>query len=1188
MGVSFTDDQLKVIETRNKNILVSAAAGSGKTAVLTERIIQKVCDSENPVSIDKVLIVTFTEAAASEMRERIAKALDDLIEKDPDNIYLQKQKSLLPLSLITTIDSFCLYLLHNHFQEIGLDPSFRIGDEGELKLIKKDCLDALIEKQCNEAGEEFFECEECFDPNANFQKVGDLILEIHKFVQSMPFPEDWFEEQLADTSRNLACLDKEAFMEYLISYEESLLEDCIDCARRSIECCELPGGPIQYKAALESDLEFLLELAKADFSQRSQLLSAHSFDPLGRRKKDMGEEDSELKDLVKGYRDDIIKGTIGDLYSKYHSQKPEELLMNQLSANRITHELIRLSYEFSEAFKAAKAEARIVDFSDLEHFALQILLRKGENGNYEKTAVALSYQDFFEEIMVDEYQDSNDVQELLLESISKQNADSGNRFMVGDVKQSIYRFRLARPEIFMSKYNSFPKSDNHKDIRIDLSMNFRSRKSVLDSVNRTFEPLMYEKIGGVLYDEAAHLNNGLKYTYLNDKMFKTELLCLDSDMVSDSDEDKIDLEAKAIASRIKELYGTFVVSGKDGNPRLKEDGSFEYASYKDMVILLRTASGVDTHFKEVLEAEGIPVFVPSRNGYFNAKEIKQVLNYLSVLSNPRQDIPLTSVMTSYFAGFSDSDIAQIRVGSTKGELLWDSVLKYLSEGTDPFLVEKVSAFVNEINDYRDLSKTMSVSELLTEILEKKDYMNYISALPGGEKRRGNLILLKQRAANYEITGYSGISDFIRYIEGMKEMEVDFGEANLLDETADVVRIMTIHKSKGLEFPICFVAGMGKKFNTSDSKKEVSIDSDLGISGVCFDLNNRTKQSSIKLKASKLKKSIDARGEDLRVLYVAMTRAREKLILSGVGNLSLNADLDGRSFYMDEILSAQNFMRLLIPVAKNNPDLFEINEVDVNLLDLNEKAERIAKNILKEQLRDIEPAQFVVPPQYPHKSLEGLFVKTTVSELKKERLEEEIGEFQFYQREDEDELIPQFLNEKEVRGTRRGNAYHRVMELMDFTISALGLEEKKQRLNELRKEKIDIQMISASEYDLVEEGKIISFLDTELALRMGKAQSAGVLYLEQPFVLSLKADEIDNIFPENERILVQGVIDAYFEENGEIVLLDYKTDRVKDAEELVSRYQTQLDYYAEAIERLEGKKVKEKLIYSFALGKVVEI
>lgn len=1172
MGVSYTEDQQKVIDLRDCNILVSAAAGSGKTAVLTERIVKRVCDKTNPVWIDRMLIVTFTNAAAAEMRERIGVALRKQLDCEPGNDHLRKQITLLNHAQITTIDSFCLYLLRNHFHEIHLDPAFRIADDGEMKLLRQEVLEEYLEKKYEEGDASFLQLVEQYASAGKEDILKDIILCVYDYSQSQPFPQEYLNELLMEISSEQTGISS-TLQNAMYEYEKSMLEECILLTEEAIKLCRMPKGPYHYVEALEDDLKFYRQLQEETaYEKREPIYREHKFKTLSRSK--VTDLDELLKDSVKEIRDKRCKKIVEEIKKRfYYASLPQILLDNNMAGESLST-FIKLALDFTSAFEAQKRDKNMIDFSDMEHLALKILVKKTEQG-YVPGEVAKGYQDFFQEVMVDEYQDSNQVQEFLLESISKQTADKGNRFMVGDVKQSIYRFRLARPEIFMEKYETFSSKEG-KNRRIDLSFNFRSRMEVIESVNCIFENLMIPQVGKIQYDRNARLYYHADYKE-SDGDYKSEILFYDKEKFEDETLMDAEAEAKIIAHRIRRLCRECKI--KD-----KKDESLRNVRFSDIVILLRTAAGVDDVMKKVLEKEGIPTYISSGKGYFAAPEIRILIHYIHILNNPRQDIPLLGVLHSALGGFSEEEIATIRMVNQKKGRLYDSLLQYALVGSDMALREKVGDFLEELEQWRERACFVTVYELLDEIMQKSGYMNYCMSLPGGSQRRANLLVLLQKARAFENGGYSGLFDFIRYIELMKEREIDFGEANILDENANVVRIMTIHKSKGLEFPVCFVAGFSKQFHDPDGKMPLITDADLGMGCDCIDLTTRCKRKSLRRNVIEVKQKTDGRGEDLRILYVAMTRAKEKLIMVGKGT---PVETGVRNVNAYDIIKAKSFMELVLPIAAAHEEAFAVKEYLPEELELGKAVECIEAQLLKQDLINIKRERIWEPYHYPHTSLEGLYTKTTVSELKKEAyLESEEPCQELYADAEVSAYVPRFIEKKEeeVGGARRGSAYHRIMELMDFTL-AFQEELSKADLEKLETEAVDSCRIPGKEAALVSTERIMKFMQTPLAVRMGKAQENNKLYREQPFMLSVKANTVKAEFPE-EDILVQGVIDVFFEEEDGLVVLDYKTDRVTEAAELVKRYETQLAYYAEALERLTHKKVKEKLIYSFALHETI--
>ena len=1218
--MQFTTDQKRVIEARKKNILVSAAAGSGKTAVLVERIIQMVVDEENPVDIDKLLIVTFTTAAAAEMRERIFAAITRELLQKPESEHLQKQAALIHNAKITTIHSFCLEVIRNYFGEIGLDPGFGIADEGELKLLKKDTMEALLEDAYKEADEEFLHFVETYSRGNQDKALEELIDKIYSFTMSFPMPEEYLDACLLQT-KNISekTLLESSYMAYLLEHIKKVLTGLESSLKGALKMTEMSDGPYMYAENLEKDLQIIKSLyAKSDdYKALAEELSKVKFDTLSRKS---GNSVSEAKkECVKGIRNDV-KDSIKKLSEKFFFDDLEQLVFYEQKASKALNTLFSLVKEYTERLKQAKSEKNIIDFSDMEHYALKILVQR-EDDKIVPTKVAKDYQKYFAEIIVDEYQDSNLVQEFILEAVSGEKERKFNRFMVGDVKQSIYRFRLARPELFMHKYEYYPKRDKECEV-IDLSMNFRSRKEILDITNHVFSKIMDASFGGITYDDAQALYYGATY-YPEEGNYQNELLLIEKPD-KDEGEDAKEREAYVIAQKIKELVGTQVVYDKNTETQRK-------ASYKDIVILLRSNKGWDDVFKKVLTKELIPCHTESKSGYFDTVEVRNVIEFLKVIDNPRQDIPLFGVMTSVFGSFSDDEMAVLKAESNQEEAfesLYESV-KWYGANKENDLAKKATDFLKMIEEYRIKARFMPIRELLQQLFIRFNYVPVVSAMKGGEQRRANVELLLQKASAYEKTSYFGAFHFVRYLQQIMEKEVEYGEADILDENADVVRIMSIHKSKGLEFPVCFVAGLGKKINFLDAYQVLVADSDLGLGTECIDYKRRLQSKTLSKNVIVQKMINDSLAEEIRVLYVAFTRAREKLILSGTvskieksilplmkyANTKDGAlpyeELAGVSSAMDYVLMAladtkgmyQLYKQLELPVfnktleeKKEDILISCISKDGVTLLESNEELKEAYEKVIfekealsKAKADEVEKLKERLEYFYGHKNLEGLYTKTTVSELKKAAFPVQEGAKPMFEEEQEKVTLPKFLKgEEKVLGTTRGTAFHKVMEVFPFEKYLKEESLTKDRVMETLKEQVALGKLPEEYVELISLKKVMCFLESSLAKRMMDAAKEGCLYKEQPFVYGIGANRLNKEFPEAETVLIQGIIDAYFEEADGIVLLDYKTDVVDSEETLVKRYQVQLDYYAEVLEQLLSKPVKDIVIYSFCFGKEIKL
>lgn len=1273
MGMKFTPEQQRVIELHNSNILVSAAAGSGKTAVLVERIIRMICDGEHPADIDRLLIVTFTNAAAAEMRERIAAGITARLEADPGNEHIQKQSALLHNAQITTIDSFSLFLIRNHFNEIGLDPDFRVADEGEIKLLQQEVLAQLLEDAyagqfVPEAPEQFHACVEYFCPGGRESVLEQHILNLSRYAGSFPWPAEWLEERKNDyAAGDMEALVHSDYGQYLTERVNRTVEGCLEKLREVKRLCELPDGPYMYGELTEAEIEQLERLTSCkDLEEQAAKVPAVTFARLPSKKDDS--VDPAKRELAKAIRNSV-KDTLSDLSESYF-KTPLELAVEQGKACREPlRMLLDLVLEFDRRLLAAKQERHLIDFSDMEHYALQILLKRekveetgGTGTDHAETKyrivpsdVAMEYRQYFQEILIDEYQDSNLVQEYLLSAISGEEEGRYNRFMVGDVKQSIYKFRLARPELFLEKYDTYQETGDL--CRIDLAKNFRSRIQVVDAVNGVFSRIMSREIGGIAYDDKAALYPGAVYPAQEDPAYGSELLLIRKPEKGEREESGIgeqhaegagvlvdydnvrQLEALAIAARIKQLKGSLKVMEKS-------TGELRPVRYSDMVILLRTTSGWDEEFKKILEQQGIPVYITSKTGYFGALEVQELLQFLRVLDNPRQDIPLFGVMQSVFGGFTQEEIAQIRSGgeghSRKRMTLYEALKEVAqsgrtveegeeisageSAGEEAELSQKADTFLQRIGHYRDLTPFTSIRDLLQRILDDYDYLNYVTALPAGSKRRANVEMLLTKASAFEKTSYFGLFHFIRYMEQLEKYDVDYGEADTLDENADVVRIMSIHKSKGLEFPVVFVSGLSKRFNMQDANQSLIVDMDLGVAVDYVDSVRRIKNKTLRRAVLSAKMKEDNLAEELRVLYVALTRAREKLILTAVLDKADEkwelAQMTGqeRLTYLD-FCEAGSYMDFLLPILPKTG--IAVKTLRTEDLAAEELGEQLRMGDRREQLRLIACGETPLTGdpeenerklmhlrerfayQYPHPGLQKLYTKTTVSELKIAAMaEKDEAAFHTFEEKEVVPYIPGFRREQEkVSGAVRGNAFHRVMELLDFMYvfvesglfekcpgdyetyrKRLDAERLKNRLEEfLQRETISLRL--KEEYaKAVSLPKILNFLEQELAYRMWRAQEQGLLYREQPFVLGIDAKRLDPDLPEGEKVLIQGIIDVFFIEDGEIVLLDYKTDVIDSLEALWNRYNVQIQYYEEALTKLMQMPVKERILYSFYLEK----
>lgn len=1227
MGMEWTEEQKQVIRLRNRNLLVAAAAGSGKTAVLVERIITMISDEENPVDIDRLLVVTFTKAAASEMRERISKAIEKKVEEHPGSAHLQRQLTLLHHADITTIDSYCLHLIRNYANELDMDPEFRVGEEGEMKLMRADVIRQLLEDCYAEGKEEFLRFVECYAVGNADGGLEDYIEQLYQFSSGYPWPDLWLErcwENLeADSEEDI---EKSGWMRFLM---EDLGIQCAELKEQLLYAllqCRSENGPYMYEDMIRDDLRMVQELIGAKgFHEAGGLLSGQKFMRMS-SKKDAA-VNADKKALVSNIRNQVKKA-LQDMKKRLCVQDMEEMLAGIRGMREPLNVLIGLTAEFTRRFQERKKEKNTLDFNDLEHLALNILVRRTDEGELEITDAAKEQSQTYDEIMIDEYQDSNLLQETILNSISRERLGQPNIFMVGDVKQSIYKFRLARPELFMEKYEKYGTEDGLYQ-RIDLHRNFRSRSSVLSDINFFFYQIMTRPLGNIAYDDAAALYPGADYPECgetNDTSTEILLIQPDKEVLAaqqDADYHIRELEAKAAAARIRELVDPqsgFMVYDRN-------KGCYRRARYGDIVIILRSFKGWAETFLNILLNDGIPAFAQSASGYFSALEVQVVLELLRVIDNPMQDIPMAAVLKSPVGGLSSEDLAVI-MGEFRRKFkrsvrgMYRAVLWYAEEGSMEAVRNKLNRFLIMLEEYRQILPCIPLHELVRRVMEETGYYDYVSAMPAGSARQANLDMLLQKALDFENTSYHGLFQFIRYIDSLQKYEIDYGEAAALGENEDTVRITTIHKSKGLEFPIVFVCGIGKRFNLTDSTARILLHPDLGMAADYIDIEQRVKYATLMRKAFQRRIALENIGEELRVLYVALTRAKEKLILTGTDRYLDNKLTKWEdSFYAGDrelpftlLSQAGSYLDwILMALAREKKPEIRLTIIDLEDILSLETVKRVAKDVAKEDLTDWDPCRVYAGEIreeldkrlkfiYPFLGEAALHAKISVSEMKKSMQmpeADEEGEVRLYEQlpeegagatlpdlpEAEEPALPKFMKEeKPLVGALRGVAYHRVLELMDFKAPECTGNPQAAVDSMYAAGRITKEM-----HDCIRPKHFEWLFRTEIGKRMCEAAAKNALYKEKQFVMGIPARELLPDQDSDELVLVQGIIDCYFEEEDGLVLVDYKTDSITKGQEeiLLSRYHVQLVLYKKALEQIAGKRVKEGGIYSFALGKWIE-
>lgn len=1214
MERKWTPAQKSAIDTRDCNVLVSAAAGSGKTAVLVERIISMITDPDKNIDIDRLVVVTFTKAAAAQMKDKIRKALDSMLDENPGDVNLLRQITLLNNAQITTIDSFCLWIIRNHFPEVNLDPGFRIMDEGEKKLIENDVLEDVLEEFYAEADEEFFNLVDAFGMGRDDSGLVSTIDKIYRFSRSNPWIDEWFDECMLVYDDET--YDNPAIKELYDSIKNVLL-DYRDKYNRLVDICSEPAGPAAYTGALQSDLLGINEMINSqNFGELGRRIRIFSFEALS-RKKDAG-ADPDIKEYVKGQRK-LFKDYIGRLNDKIFLKDDEGIFSDMQGAGIQIRTLLKVAKVYAKRVSEVKREKGIIDFNDMEHLALSILVKK-EDGKLVYTETADKLANRFEEILIDEYQDSNQLQEVILNAVSKTrlSGENNNIYMVGDVKQSIYKFRLACPELFIEKYDTYGETGDN--VRIELQKNFRSRENVLECANDVFSHIMNKNFSGIGYDESVRLNAGFPYPEYSDSNYgdgankSTDVILISSE----NEEEATTRELEA--DRLAKLIEGIVASGV--NVYDADKNIYRPAEYRDIVILTRSVTGWADTFADALMDRGIPAYTDSSTGYFSVREIQVILSMLTIVDNPVQEISLAAAMMSYFGGFTAAELGMVRklgreyVDKNVHNNLYEHLKAVAVIGGEDKIQEtdvkqlsgKCALFLAKLTLYRDKSSVEPLYDLCWEMIYDSGYYDYVGTMPAGAQRQANLNVLLERAAGYGKSSYSGLFNFLRYIERLKKFDEDFAEGAASLDNENLVRIMSIHKSKGLEFPIVILAGAHKSINFMDATAPVLVDQNLGIAVDYVDLKRRTKTHTI-IKGAMARRIVrESIAEEERLLYVAMTRAREKLIITGVvkdadktldkyrgraeqlaadGMLSF-ADSENIKNYLDMIMPVclmdsdklKGSFNVMVDAGENSEsDAFESEEMS----DENKKAVADKDLMSQPEVSAGYPLLDELPEYVPDDNAAGR-MKLTVSQLKAMQAEDDSEENAYMdesvkaalKKEECDEtnsIIPKFISGEEVKlaANERGSAYHRVMECLDYSVS-VNLDGVKADINRM----LETGKMNKLQVKSVNPRDISTFVQSDIGKRAASAVNSGRARREQPFVF------------EYEGQLIQGIIDMYFEEYGELVLIDYKTDRVDKStageQELVKRYAIQLDYYAKALAQLTGKCVKEKIIYSFALEK----
>ena len=1209
--MEWTKEQKQAIEEKGSNILVAAAAGSGKTAVLVERIIKKVL--EDGIDIDKLLVVTFTNAAAAEMRERVLDAIYKKLDDNPNSEKLLRQITLLNKASICTIDSFCLDVVRNNFFFfLNLSPNFRIADTTEIELLKQEVIEDLFERKYEEENEDFTKLIHTYTSYKDDTPLKDLILKIYNYIQSNPFPEKWLREKIE-----------------MFNIGEDLDKDFSDTVWGKVLLEEIKEDLTDGITSLESarkllydnkDLEGYLKIIEHDIDMLNNLKAnlnnwdnAYEINKVLEFIKWSGKRiDSKEKEEAKNIRDSV-KDNLKVL--------DNILVCDSKTANRdifdmynILLKLENIILEFGEEFSKRKRDKNIVDFQDVEHFALKILIKEQE-GKIKDTLVAKKYQEKYEEIAIDEYQDSNLVQEYILNSVSRKN----NIFMVGDVKQSIYKFRQAMPELFISKYKTYKNKEDKKEednLKIQLFKNFRSRENILYFTNLIFQDIMSDGLGDINYNEDEYLNLGADYKESKENL-NTEIDIIDlledeeenlKESYKESEENSederiedVELEARFVANKIKELIDNkFQVWD-----RKKE--KYRDISYKDIVILLRSTSNIASVYEQELLNLDLPVFSDSSQEYLESIEIETIMNLLKIIDNPMQDIPLVSVMRSYIGKFTDNDLVKIRL-SDKFDNFYICMEKALVD-VDSELKEKIKSFFDKLDMWRKEQEYLSLDELIWKIYWDTGYYNYCGLMPNGVLRQANLKMLFQKAKEYESSNFKGLYNFINFIDKIKTSSGDMGSAKLIGENDDVVRIMSIHKSKGLEFPVVFLSSTSKQFNLNDLKEDVLLHQDMGIGAKYIDYDMQIKYDTLSKRAIKDKILTETLSEEMRILYVALTRAKEKLFITGISkdikkelekidaNIERYEKQDNKinpilikkcKKYLEWILYVYQYEKnsckdkIDFNIYKKKELLTKLKKVDNEEIDVFNELEEKSKEY-KNDFSDIKKIL-----EYKYKNILDTTIPTKTSVTALKDLSNKNNNVKIEEKEEQREISfkePNFLKngkEEKITASKKGSLIHLCLQKLDINID-YDLAKITNLLDELEMKKI----ITSKEKEAINVNKILEFTKSKI---WEELKTAKKIEKEKPFYINIKAKDIYNK-ETDENILVQGIIDLYYiDKDNNINLVDYKTDYIENSNEieLINKYKEQLYLYKKALEQVYKKEVKNTYIYSVYLNKEIQI
>ena len=1292
MGVKWTPEQESAIiapkdsSLDNQTLLVAAAAGSGKTAVLVERIITRLKDMDNPLSVQELMVVTFTKAAAQEMSARIGLALAKAMESTDDAAMqerLERQLNLLPSAHISTLHSFCQWVIRSYFYKLDINPTARIGNEAEMALLQQEVLADLLTKSYEEGLYNIYELADFFSDDKSDAGLTAKIMSLYNYAMSLANPDGWLRKALEPYKEAMTVNPSETLWgQYMWDQHVAVIDRIRERLERMEQILLDPVGPHKWQNIYDNQLAALSMLSGAETWDDMGEACKHTDTFIKDRFNKLGEEvdpslQAEFKSLGSQNKDDL-KAMQAAVFTV-----PEATLQEQFKAQYpIIEGLVELTIAFHKAYRDMKQEQGIMDFSDLEHLCLALLVEPGTEDDPQPSDVAKELQDTFKEIMVDEYQDTNGVQETIINLISRVD----NRFYVGDVKQAIYSFRMADSSLFMEKYNTYGDTDA-VERRIDLAKNFRSHENILAATNFLFYQIMTEEAAELNYTEAESLIPGRIVEDAPEDWVggdvELQLLDVSKDTLSasESDEDEggdpenNERELDFIIQKIKEIHDA---KKKVQNP----DGTFRQIEWRDFAILRRSLAGWGTRAVEAMRQAGIPAVVNERDGYFEAQEIQLLLALLSIIDNPEQDLPMAAVLHSGLVGLNANELGALRL-SGEGSL-WSLMPAYAEEAQD----ERLLAFIDHMERWRTLSRRHGVTDLLWDIYESQDYVNYVGAMPNGLVRRANVLALYDRAKGYEASGFRGLFRFLRFVESLRDSNQDMPLANVVSEADNVVRLMTIHKSKGLEFPVVFLSGVQKGFNMMDLRSELLIDKNagLGLKGYFPDI--RVSFPTMPWFYVKDVKEAALKAEEERILYVALTRARDKLIMTGyfkgfknakgklstLGELIKNAaSVEGQQLPTDIITQANTYLEWLImgftrhldggnplrvAIEYEGPTYFDLPDKKCRIKveihdgslygDLDYKADIDETTINK--VRELQAVNSVELPQeiidrfnytYPYSDATRRTAKISVSELKRRFQERELEAGTIdtlnepiitvdtgVKRAISDAILGQAIkldpkSSANVEAKNTNAAGLPITEASDVTVASDELANsvfgrKPQALQSeedvltgaqwgtlmheamqwlplaqytqasLTKELDALVMkgtFTEEERNLLSDTSLYKFFSSDLGKRLINAKR---IERELPFSMLFEGKRVYDTLEDGENLFLQGIIDTAFEEDGEWVLVDYKTDRVKSGEDLIKRYKIQMDLYKEALQRLTGMPVKACYIYSFCLHDAIII